>query len=274
MKVSVSAGLKIYNLMAKVSWTAPFRDFPLKVNRYIFAAAILSAILFAPLNHPYIRLVGMLAFSLAAGLMSVPMTAQLISLPKKISDIIRVFKAKRAEESLIVKEVHYVCGIMGVPYSYINAVKIVKDWINAGASADGSIVIGLPIIDNFRTDSRYAIIAHELAHRQENHTGRCFILTMMIFYFVAFLISTFHYSLIVDILILFAIWGLAAPMVSWPFEYAADRMSARYVGKTKMISALEELANSTGANPYVDSYSHPSIARRIRVLQCMDEYPA
>jgi len=63
MRVSVSAGLKIYNLMAKIGWAVPFRDFPLKVNRYIFAAAILSATLFAPLNHPYIRLVGILAFS-------------------------------------------------------------------------------------------------------------------------------------------------------------------------------------------------------------------
>ena len=202
------------------------------------------------------------------------MTAQLISLPKKISDIIRVFKAKLAEESLIVKEVQYICGITGIPYSYVNAVKIAKDWINAGVNGSGSIVIGLPIIDSFRKDSRYAIIAHELAHRQGNHAGKCFILTMTVFYLAAFLISTFHYSLIVDILIPFAIWGLAAPMVSWPFEYAADRMSARYMGKTKMISALEDLASATGANPYVDSYSHPSIARRIHVLQSLDEYPA
>lgn len=60
---------------------------------------------------------------------------------------------------------------------------------------------------------------------------------------------------------------LILPLISWPFEYQADAFAAKSIGAEKVISGLLKLASKAGMDMGLDSYSHPSIARRINRLR-------
>ena len=54
---------------------------------------------------------------------------------------------------------------------------------------------------------------------------------------------------------------------SWPQEYEADAVGAKYVDRDTMVVTLEALAKLRGINVEQDSYSHPSISKRIANLR-------
>ncbi len=62
------------------------------------------------------------------------------------------------------------------------------------------------------------------------------------------------------------------PLVSWPFEYKADAIAAQYVGKEQMVSALMKLADKNNIDMNRDSYTHPSISKRVARLNRLTFY--
>ena len=128
-----------------------------------------------------------------------------------------------------------------------------------------SMILGQSIVEEFEKNEREGVIGHELGHRKGYHWIMRIVLLVLIspfFYYFMQLPFPFY----INYLILFAVMGLILPLISWPFEYQADALAAKSIGAEKVISGLVKLASKADMDMGLDSYSHPSIARRINRL--------
>ena len=106
-----------------------------------------------------------------------------------------------------------------------------------------------------------------MAHLKVKHAMKSAAVLFLAFIPIFFLISFLHLPLVVNLLLIFAAYGLILPTVSWGFEDEADAIAAIFVGINPVIKGLRKLAEAKHADVRRDSYSHPSISNRICRLQ-------
>ena len=140
-------------------------------------------------------------------------------------------------------------------------------WVNAGATINGRVILGQTVAEGFDREARRGILAHEFAHLKANHPMKSAVVLILTFVPVLFVISFLQLPGLVNLLLVFSIYGLILPIVSWRFEYEADAIAATFVGSQPVIKGLGKLAEAKNADVRRDTYSHPSISNRISRLQ-------
>ena len=123
------------------------------------------------------------------------------------------------------------------------------------------------------------IIAHEVAHAQKRHTLKIFLGSLFIVVIeITVALLLLRKARIVDALIIaFGVaWfiDLLLRAVNRKFEYEADLIGARIVGRDVMISALKKMSELSNSKGHTSKFSeilsdHPSIENRIKKLQSM-----
>lgn len=200
----------------------------------------------------------------------VPLAEFVTSFPRQLREIMTLRGAKRTYSFGLTAELLNLAKRMGVCLKEEDILEVAPEWINAGATIDGRIILGQTIADEFDKEARKGILAHELAHLRAKHpTKRAIVLFLMsipVLLFITFL----HLPNLVNLLLLFSAYGLIVPMVSWRFEYDADAIATTFVGIEPVIKGLRKIAEVKHADVRRDTYSHPSISNRISRLQKID----
>lgn len=244
-----------------------FQGFAFSTNRWVFLSMLASAFLFAVTDILSLKIIFGLALAVTSGLVVVPLTECVVSFPEKLREIMTLSRARRTYSFALVEELFNLARIMSVRLKGEDILKVAPQWINAGATIDGKIILGQIVADEFDRQARKGILAHELAHLKVKHPVKNATVLFLTFILVVFLSSLLHLPGLVNLLLVFSTYGLILPMVSWRFEYEADAIAATFVGSNPVIRGLRKLAEAKHADVRRDTYSHPSISNRISKLQ-------
>jgi Zn-dependent protease with chaperone function len=228
---------------------------------------LISAFLFAITDIIGLKIIFSLMLVVTSSLLVVPLAECVISFPGKLQEIVILFRARRTYSFALVEELSNLAKMMGVSLQGEDILKVAPQWINAGATTDGKIILGQIVADEFDREARRGIFAHELAHVKAKHPMRRLAVLILISIPVLLFISLLHLPGIVNLLLAFSAYGLIIPTVSWYFEYEADAIAATWVGIQPVIKGLRSLAEVKHTNVMRDTYSHPSISNRISRLQ-------
>jgi len=152
-------------------------------------------------------------------------------------------------------------------------VKLVNGWWGAKAQ-DAGILLGKPLLDNFDDASIDAVLAHELAHIKKDHRRRAALeITVPFLLLIAYSWYFFHVrsipiwpNLLIFCALFLLLFIILLRAISWPQEYEADAVGAKYTDNNTMVATLRTLAKLKGTDIEQDTYSHPSISRRIANL--------
>jgi Zn-dependent protease with chaperone function len=244
-----------------------FQGFAFSTNRWVFLAMLISAFLFAVTDVLSLKITFGMALAITSGLLVVPLTECVVSFPKKLREIVTVFGARRTYSFALVEELSNLAKTMSVRLEGEDILKVAPQWVNAGATIDGKIILGQIVADEFDREARKGILAHELAHLKAKHSMKNATILFLTSIPALFLISLLHLPGLVNLLLVFSAYGLILPMVSWHFEYEADAIAATFVGINPVIEGLRKLAEAKHTDVGRDTYSHPSILNRISRLQ-------
>ncbi len=133
------------------------------------------------------------------------------------------------------------------------------------------------LLSALKTEELVAVLAHEVAHAQKRHTLKVFLgslLVVVIEVIIALLLL--RKATIVDALLIAsgAAWliDILLRALNRKFEYEADLIAAKIVGKDAMISALKKLKELGSLKEYTSKFyeilsDNPSIENRIKRLQ-------
>jgi Zn-dependent protease with chaperone function len=244
-----------------------FQGFAFSTNRWIFLSALTSALLFAVVDNLSLKIIFGLALSVTSGLVMVPLTECAVSFPKKIKELARIYGARRTYSFGLMEEFLNLAKTMGVHLKGQDILKVAPYWVNAGACLDGRVILGQTVAEEFDKEARKGVLAHELGHLKAHHPLKNLGVLLLVFMPVVFFISFLHLPGLVNLLLVFSTYGLILPTVSWRFEYKADAIAAGFVGSQPVIKALGKLAEANNIDVRRDTYSHPSISKRIYRLQ-------
>ena len=244
-----------------------FNGFAFSTNRWVFLSVLASASLFATADVLTLKIIFGSALAVTSGLLVVPLAECVVSFPEKLREMMMISRARRTYSFGLIEELSNLAKTMGVRLEGKDVLKVVPQWLNAGATIDGKVVLGQIVADEFDREARRGILAHELAHLKAKHAMKSAAVLSLAFILVFFLISLLHLPLVVDLLLIFAAYGLILPIVSWGFEDEADAIAATFVGINPVIKGLRKLAEAKHTDVRRDSYSHPCISNRISRLQ-------
>jgi Zn-dependent protease with chaperone function len=246
-----------------------FQGFAFNTNRWVFLSMLASAFLFAVTDSLSLKIIFALVLAIASGLLVVPITECVVSFPEKLREIMTIFGAKRTYSFALEEELFNLAKMMGVRLKGEDILKVAPQWVNAGATSDGKIILGQIVAYEFDREARRGILAHELAHLKAKHSMKHFAVLLLAFIPVLFFISLLHLPGLVNFLLVFSAYGLILPEVSWRLEDEADAIAATFVGINPVIKGLRKLAEAKHIDVRRDTYSHPSISNRISRLQKM-----
>ena len=244
-----------------------FQGFAFSTNRWVFLSMLASAFLFAVTDVLSLKVIFGLALAVASGFLVVPLTECAVSFPKKLREMMTMLGARRTYSFALVEELSDLAEMMGVRLEGEGILKVAPQWVNAGATIDGKIILGQIVADEFDREARRGILAHELAHLKAKHSMKSVAVLLLASIPVFFFISLLHLPSLVSFLLVFSAYSLILPKVSWRFEDEADAIAATFVGINPVIKGLRELAEAKHADVRRDTYSHPSISDRISRLQ-------
>jgi Zn-dependent protease with chaperone function len=244
-----------------------FQGFAFSTNRWVFLSVLASAYLFAAADVLSLKIIFGLALAVTSGLLVVPLTECVVSFSEKLREIMIISGAGRTYSFGLIEELSNLAKTIGVCLEGEDALKVAPQWVNAGATIEGKIILGQIIADEFDRESRRGILAHELAHLKAKHSMRGFAILFLASIPVLLFISLLHLPGIVNLLLMFSAYGLILPKVSWRFEYEADAIAATFVGIHPVIKGLRKLAVAKHTDFTRDTCSHPSISNRISRLQ-------
>jgi Zn-dependent protease with chaperone function len=247
-----------------------FQGFTFGTNRWIFLSMLTSAFLFAATDILSLRIISGATLAIASGFAVVPLAEFVTSFPQKLREIMIIRGARRTYSFGLTDELLNLAKRMGVCLKEEGILEVAPEWINAGATRDGKVLLGQTIVDGFDKEARKGILAHELAHLRAKHSTKSFLVLLLTSIPVFLLITFLHLPNLVNLLLLFSAYGLIVPMVSWRFEYDADATAATFVGIQPVIKGLRKIAEVKHADVQRDTYSHPSISNRISKLQKVD----
>jgi Zn-dependent protease with chaperone function len=244
-----------------------FQGFAFSTNRWVFLSTLASAFLFAVTDILSIKIIFGLALAVTSGLVVVPLTECVVSFPKKLREIMTISGARRTYSFALVEELFNLARMMSVRLKGEDILKVAPQWINAGATIDGKIILGQIVAYEFDREARRGILAHELAHLKAKHSMKSVAVLLLVSIPVLFFVSLLHLPGLVNLLLVFSAYGLILPKVSWRFEDEADAIAATFVGINPVIKGLRKLAEAKHTDVSRDTYSHPSISNRISKLQ-------
>ena len=244
-----------------------FEGFTFGTNRWIFLSMLTSAAIFVATDILSLRIIFGAALAITSGFAVVPLAELVTSFPRKLREMLTIRGARRTYSFGLTEELLNLAKRMGVRLKEEDILETAPEWVNAGATIDGKLILGQTIADEFDKEARKGILAHELAHLRAKHSSKSaivlFLTTIPVFLFITFL----HLPNLVDLLLLFSAYGLIVPIVSWRFEYDADATATTFVGVEPMIKGLRKIAEVKNTDVRCDTYSHPSISSRISRLQ-------
>lgn len=247
-----------------------FQGFSLRTKVMVFSALVLSAALFSMVSQPIPKIAFALALMISCCLTEVPLTEFLLSLPRWLREHARIDRARKLESPEISGELVALGKRMGMAFGRRDSVRVVDAWCNAAVAANGTIYLGRTIVEEFDGDSLCGVLAHELAHKKEHHHDKMLFMLMLLSIPAVGLMLTMELPGCITAMAVFAIGGIVLPASTWPFEYRADEIAATYVGTESVIAALERLAKENNMEIDRDTYTHPSISRRIANLRLME----
>jgi len=221
--------------------------------------------------QPIPKIIIGVALSLAIGMIFIPVVALITSIPRVIALWSKLDEAKPVYSVGLMEEIASIATRMKMKVvDDYESVKYVSEWVNAAVTPGGSIVLGQLIVEEFHKEDREAILGHELGHKKGHHHLKRTVLFMLAMIPLSCCLAQSGLPFFVNLLISFAAVGLIMPLVSWPFEYQADAIAAKCIGPEgpeRVINGLKKLAASAGIDINRDSYTHPSISRRVKKLQ-------
>ncbi len=209
------------------------------------------------------------------------------------------FKFKALEENVLKERIIALCEKVGMRVSGVYVFNMSKNTKKANAAFTGigtsrRILIGDTLIANCTDDEIELVVAHELGHFSHRHLRTMILLGALSTFGGLFgaaalytaTLSWFGFASMETIaaLPLLAVWLSLFSLVTGPFsnvvsrahERQADRFAVALTGKKEaFIAALRKLGRINLADPaphpWVEFlfYSHPSIERRIRLLEGM-----
>lgn len=245
------------------------KGFPFRINLVIFSITVLLAILFPVFRQSKAGFYYAVALSFTLGMVCIPFMEYIASVPLSVKLREKIRDAKLIYSFGLVEEVSHIAQKMGLKLKNdYRQLKYINGWVNAGIMADGSIIVGSPVLDALTRDNREGIFGHELGHRKgRHHLKRSFLLfmTLPLFLYLFYL----PFPIYINLLMIFAAARLITPLISWPFEYDADKIAAKHIGPENVIDGLVKLATLAHININADSFTHPSISKRIKRLQKM-----
>ena len=244
-----------------------FQGFDFSTNRWIFLSMLVLALLYAMTDVLSLKIAFGMALAVTSGFLVVPLTESVASLPKKFREIMAMLEARRTYSFALIEELSDLAKMMGVRLEGEDILKVAPQWVNAGATSRGKIILGQVVADEFDREARRGILAHELAHLKAKHSIKIFAILFLAFISVFLFISLLHLPSIVTFLLVFSAFGLILPKVSWHFEDEADAIASTFVGINPVIKGLRKIAEAKHADVRRDTYSHPSISSRIDRLQ-------
>ncbi len=244
-----------------------FQGFAFGTNRWVFLSVLASASLFAATDVFSLKVIFGLTLAVTSGLSVVPLTECVVSFPEKLRETMMIFGAGRTYSFGLIEELSNLAKMMGVRLEGEDVLKVAPQWVNAGATINGKVILGQIVADEFDREARKGVLAHELAHLKAKHSMKIFTVLFLTSIPVLFLISALHLPSLVNLLLVFSAYGLILPTVSWHFEYEADAIAATFVGSNPVIEGLRKLAEEKHTDVRRDTYSHPSTSDRIARLQ-------
>lgn len=222
-----------------------------------------SAFVFAATDILSLRIISGAALAIASGFAVVPLAEFVTSFPRKLREMMTIRGARSTYSFGLTEELLNLAKRMGVRLKEEDILEAAPEWVNAGATIDGKLILGQTIADEFDKEARKGILAHELAHLRAKHSSKSAIVlvltTIPVLLFIAFL----HLPNLVNLLLLFSAYGLIVPIVSWRFEYDADATATTFVGIEPVTKGLRKIAEVKNVDVRCDTYSHPSILSRI-----------
>jgi hypothetical protein len=244
-----------------------FQGFAFSTDRWVFLSMLASAFLFAVTDVLNLKIIFALALAVTSGLLVVPITECVVSFSEKLRETMIISGAGRAYSFGLIEELSNLAKTIGVCLKGEDVLKVAPQWVNAGATIEGKIILGQIVADEFDKEARRGILAHELAHLKGKHSMRSLAILLLASIPTLLFISLLHLPGIVNLLLVFSSYGLILPIVSWCFEYEADAIAATFVGINPVIKGLRKLAEVKHTDLRRDTYSHPSISNRISRLQ-------
>ena len=245
-----------------------FKGFPFKGNIFLFATVLFSAIVFTYSPTPILKIIVVIPLAISLSLVIIPILEFVTFFSKSLQETLKLDEAKKIHSSSLTEEMTTIASKMGIKKNKGHLVKVMRGWLNAAVRPNGNMILGQPIVEEFEKEEREGLIGHEFGHIKGHHLP-IRIAILIIISPLFYLIINFPFPYFINYLILFSALGLILPLISWPLEFHADTISAKYVGTDKIIAGLLKLADKAGVNKKRDSYTHPSINRRINRLRNM-----
>ena len=175
-----------------------------------------------------------------------------------------IFEVKWSNE--IMPEFANLIRRMNVKLDKKQPIGIIPDLFNAAARPNFRIIIGGALIEKLDSLALQAVFAHELAHLKSKHYLKYFVISMIIIMGILIYQSFFPaISGIMTFILALAAIILSFSYISWYFEYEADTVAKKYVGKEAVISELEDFKRIMDKDN--DSFTHPSFSKRITKLK-------
>lgn len=251
--------------LKKLKFWNQFKGFPFKTNMILYLVVVTLAIVFSFLSNSLLKLALVIPLAISTGMVTIPALEFISSFSETIKLMFKLEETKPIYSASISEEISSIASQMRFKGTSEFPLKVLSGWLNAGMTRNGSMILGQPIVEEFDKNERQGVIGHELGHRKGYHWIKRIVLLVLIFPLLYYF-TQLPFPFYINYLILFAVMGLIMPFISWPFEYQADAFAAKSIGAEKVISGLVKLASKADMDMDLDSYSHPSIARRINRL--------
>ncbi len=235
-------------------------------NSRFFMLTLASAGLFVLVDGFWPRLFVAIVLSISCGFVGVPLLQAILGLPKLVKQYLTVSRALPASSSVLLQECHDLAIAMKAPLRGRPPVKVAAGWRNACAR-NASIVVGQPIAEEFDTHARSGVLAHEVAHIGAQRSSKQLLVCVPACLLLAQFVSSAGLPWVVNVLVVFSGMALTMSAASWACEFDADAKAARCVGTDAVSLALKALCGDGGKAYRLDTWSHPSCARRIARLR-------
>jgi hypothetical protein len=230
---------------------------------------LISALAFGATDVLSLRIASGAALVITSGFAVVPVAEFVTSFPRELREMTTLLGARRTYSFGLTEELLNLAKRMGVCLKEEDILEAAPEWINAGATIDGKIILGQTVADEFDKEARRGILAHELAHLRARHSTKSAIVLFLTSIPVLLFITFLHLPNLLNLLLVFSAYGLIVPTVSWRFEHDADAIATMFVGIGPVIKGLRKIAEVKHADVRCDTYSHPSVSSRISRLQMM-----
>lgn len=251
--------------LEKLKFWNQFKGFPFITNMILFLVVVTSALVFSVSSNNLLKLAFVIPLAISTGMVIIPAMDFMLSFSETIKLMFKLEETKPIYSASISEEISSIASQMRFKGTNEFPLKVLSGWLNAGMTGNGSMILGQPIVEEFDKNEREGVIGHELGHRKGYHWITRIVLLALVFPLLYYF-TQLPFPFYINYLILFAVMGLIMPFISWPLEYQADAFAAKSIGAEKVISGLIKLASKADMDMDLDSYSHPSIARRINRL--------